>query len=472
LLHACIKRRTNRLITMHFVIFAVAFLSAHGARAQDSSWASPDVQEKAWQARGCFNDDRGRWFREAKFGAFIHFGVYSELGGYWKDKFYDPSEQILGLGQHRLVMPLQQYQEVARQFNPTNFNAHEWVRMIKEAGQKYLIVTTKHHDGFCMYPTETTSHNVMQGTPFHRDVIRELDDECQKQGIAFCVYYSIGDWCATDVMSPKYKDYSEYMRAQLKEIFTKYDNIKMIWLDNYWLADNQWKFDESHAKELYSYIRSLSPTVLINDRCGRGSRSTDGDYSTPENLLPKSLQNRYFEAVMSDTKDDNWGWVKGATNYRKPADLIHNLIESVSKGGNFVLNVGPTAAGEFSAEHQAILKVMGRWLAVNGESIYGAMPAPECKPEPQDGFDSYASKKGKDIFVHIVSWPANNEVTVRIERSDLVNATLLDPSFAKLVYSSTVSGGITEIRITKPVNIDPYATVVKLTFDGVVARPD
>lgn len=297
-----------KFVYMHFksiwLFIGLLFIARTSVlHAEDNSWTNQNVQEASWQARGCSNDDRGRWFRDAKFGAFIHFSVYSELGGYWHGKLYDPSEQILGLGERHIVIPLKQYDEVASQFNPTNFNAHEWARMIKEAGQKYLIITTKHHDGFCMYPTETTAHNVMSKTPFKRDVIRELSEECRKQGIAFCVYYSIGDWCAANVMSPKYKTYPDYMRAQLKEIFNDYDNIKMIWLDNCWHVNNQWEKDESHAKELYAYIRSLNSNVLINDRCGRGATSTDGDYATPKNQLAGSLQSRYFEVVMSDTAD-------------------------------------------------------------------------------------------------------------------------------------------------------------------------
>ncbi|HEY4415070.1 MAG TPA: alpha-L-fucosidase [Verrucomicrobiae bacterium] len=462
---------TRNYFKFGWLLIGLLFLvRAQGVHAENDSWTNQAVQEADWQARGCVNDERGQWFRAAKFGAFIHFGVYSELGGYWQGKLYDPAEQILGLGDHHLAIPLPQYDAVAAQFNPANFNAHEWVRMIKDAGQKYLIITTKHHDGFCMYPTKTTDHNIMSKTPFRRDVIRELADECEKQGIVFCVYYSIGDWCAADVMSRQYKTYPAYMRAQLKELLDNYHNIKMIWLDNYWYVDNQWTNDESHARELYAYIHSLNPNVLINDRCGRGASSTDGDYATPENQLAGSRQNRYFEVVMTDTADDNWGWVKGATNYRNPGDLIHNLIDSTSKGGNFVLNVGPTATGEFSTEHQAILKVMGKWLATNGEAIYGAVPAPECQPSSQNGAQYYATKQGKNIYLHVTSWPSDgNDLTLGIKRTDLVKIELLDHSLPTPPFSQQIIGNITQIKITRPAVIDPYATIIKLSFKNTVA---
>ena len=443
-------------------------------QAEENSWTNQTAQAAMWQTRGCFNDDRGRWFREAKFGAFIHFGVYSQLGGYWYGTNYDPAEQIIGLGDHHAAIPPEQYRvEVAGKFNPTHFNAREWVRLIKEAGQKYVIVTTKHHDGFCMFQTATTSNNVVDATPFGRDVIKELAEECRRQGIVFCPYYSIGDWCAADVHAPQYQTYPDYMRAQLKELLSNYGDIKMLWFDNYWYVNHQWHNDESHARELYAYVRSLNPNLLVNDRCGSGASSTDGDYATPENQLAGSQQSRYFEVVMTDTEDDNWGWVNGATNYRAPADLIRNLIDSTSKGGNFVLNVGPTASGEFPAQHQAILKVMGKWLATNGEAIYATQPAPECAAASPNDLQCYTTKKAHDIYVHVLKWPANGQpAIVRVDRTDLVTAGLLDASLPPLKYSSQISGKTTEITLEKPASTDPYATVIELNFENTVAAPD
>ena len=175
------------MLGLFIVIIGVA-----ESRAEDLPWRDPAWQDKVWHERGCNLEPRYQWFRDAKFGAFIHFGVYSHLGGYWHRKGpYDPAEQIMGLGEHHRVIPLDQYRsEVAEEFNPVNFDARQWVRLIKAAGQKYVIVTTKHHDGFCMFHTATTSNNVVDATPFRRDVIKEIADECKKQGIEFCPYYS------------------------------------------------------------------------------------------------------------------------------------------------------------------------------------------------------------------------------------------------------------------------------------------
>jgi alpha-L-fucosidase len=454
---------------LRVLVLANTLIAGSGSFAATEEPASTNSagQDSAWNARGCFADQRGQWFRDAKFGAFIHFGVYSELGGYWQGKGpYDPAEQIIGLGDRHAVIPPDQYRkEVAGRFNPTNFNAKQWVSLIKKAGQKYVIVTMKHHDGFCMFHTRTTSYNVVDSTPFARDVIRELSDECKRQGIVFCPYYSIGDWCASEVQKPEYPSYRDYMYAQLKELLSNYGEIKMLWFDNYWYVNNQWKNDLPHAKELYGFVHSLQPDMLVNDRCGRGANSTDGDYATPENQLKGSRQSRYFEVVMTDTRDDNWGWVRGATNYRQPAELIRNLIDCTSKGGNFVLNVGPMASGEFPPEHVALLEEIGKWTSINGEAIYGTVPAPECTLPNDSDCKCYATKNNDAIYVHVVQWPTSSgDVSVRIDLTNLVDAKFLDGSLPGLQYSKAIENGATIVTIKRPAKIDPYATMVKLTF--------
>ena len=448
----------------------VAFMVAGPvASAQSPANAASNPPAALWDSRGCVDDARGKWFREAKFGAFIHFGLYSELGGYFHNQGpYDPAEQIMGLGDRHMVIPWKTYQdEVGGAFNPTNFDAHKWVSLIKRAGQKYVIVTTKHHDGFCMFRTATTHYNVTEATPFARDVIKELADECRRQGIVFCPYYSIGDWSAAEVMDPKFTSYHDYMFAQLKELMTRYGDIPLVWFDNFWYVNQQWDTDQPHARELYTYLRSLNPNVLVNDRCGVGATSTDGDYATPENQLKGSRQSRYFEVVMTDTADDNWGWVKGATNYRSASVLIRNLIDSTSKGGNFVLNVGPTASGDFPSEHVALIDAIGGWMDVNSVAIYGTTPAPEVEASANADFVCYTTKKDRHVYLHIVQWPEGQATeTIKIRRVGFAKAALLDAKLTGFDCESSEADGVTTLKLQRPGRLDPYATVVQVEFNA------
>jgi alpha-L-fucosidase len=318
-----------------------------------------------------------------------------------------------------------------------------------------------------MFHTATTHYNVVDSTPFGRDVIKELADECRRQGIVFCPYYSIGDWAAADVMDSKFTSYHDYMFAQLKELMTQYGGVPLVWFDNYWYVNHQWSTDETHARELYDLLRSLNPNVLVNDRCGRGAASTDGDYATPENQLKGSRQSRYFEVVMTDTDDDNWGWVKGATNYRSAAMIVRNLIDCTSKGGNFVLNVGPTASGDFPPEHVALIDAVGSWMDVNGVAIYGASPAPEVGTAADASFVYYATRKDRHIYLHVIKWPDGAaKETVRIHRLHFEKAELLDSRLKGFEATGAETDGVTTVELTRPEQVDPYATVVQLDFGG------
>lgn len=474
--------RIARVLKMVAVGLSVAGVAAGLCRGEPpANVAPPSADAALWESRGCIDDERGGWFRDAKFGAIIHFGLYSHLGGYYEGKGpYRPAEQIMGLGDRRSVISAGDYEsKVGSVFNPAKFDADRWVRLMKDAGQKYVILTTKHHDGFCMFKTATTPYNVMEATPFGRDMVKELAEACRRQGLVFAVYYSIGDWCAADVQGAGFartpEGYREYMHAQLRELLTNYGEIKLLWFDNWWYVNDQWQNDEAHARDLYTFARSINPRMLVNDRCGEGVRSDHGDYATPENQLKGSLQSRYFEVVMTNTDDDNWGWVKGATNYRKPKDLIRNLIDSVSKGGNFVLNVGPDADGEFPPEHVAILEEIGVWTRANGEAIYGTIPAPEVTPAESGGGVFYAtkSKDGASVYIHVVEWPADDSaLRVRIDRSGGAVVTLLDRALGKVMceQKSAAGSGRWEFVISRPAKTDPHATVVKLSF-GASSQP-
>lgn len=442
-----------------------------------------EQQDAAWASRECVDDARGGWFRDAKFGTFIHFGAYSQLGGYYKGKGpYRPAEQIIGLGERRAVIPPEEYRkDVAGAFNPEKFDAKQWVRLMKKAGQKYVIFTAKHHDGFCMFKTATTSYNVVESSPLGRDVVRELAEACREEGLEFCPYFSIGDWCAADVCGAGFEKtgegYREYMLAQIRELVTGYGKVRMLWFDNYWYVNGQWKNDEAHAKDLYSYVRSIDPGIIVNDRCGRGAESEDGDYATPENQLKGSLQERYFEVVMTNTADDNWGWVRGATNYRTAEEIIANLIDCASKGGNFVLNVGPTAEGELPPEHVALLEKIGAWTSVNGGAIYATVPAPEVGGQGAGGGGAYHATRSKDggiIYLHVAKWPDNGTpLEVPISRAGVRAVELQDEGLAsseRLGWFAREGNGVTTLSIHRPARVDPLATVVRVKMGGEAGK--
>ena len=421
-----------------------------------------------WPERGCdAGDVRCTWFRDAKFGAIIHFGVYSQLGGHYEGKGpYRPAEQIMGLGERRArISPASYQKEVAARFNPARLDVEQWVRQMKAGGQRYAILTTKHHDGFCMFDTATTKFDVVDATPLGRDVVREFVDACRKHDLRVGLYYSIGDWSAKEVMDPKYGSYDDYMQAQLRELLTNYGPIDLVWFDNYWYADDQWNNDESHARMLYNLVRQLQPGALVNDRCGSGVHARHGDFATPENQLKGSLQSRYFEVVMTNTDDDNWGWVEGATNYRQPAAIVRNIIDSVSKGGNFVLNIGPDRHGKIPERQCELLDRIGHWTRRNAAALYGVKPAPEVQfGEPAAGYGCH-SKAGDRIFLYVAKWPDEGPLRVRIP------ATETAPDVTTLVDGQPLAGigwsPTGELSLPRPSQVDKLLTVIQL-----VPKPD
>lgn len=324
-------------------------------------------------------EDNLHWFKDAKFGLFIHWGLYSQTAGEWKGH---PTEG----GEHFMLyerIPLKEYATIAKDFNPVKFDAKKWVRAAKHAGMKYLVYTTKHHDGFAMYNSACSDYNIVKCTPFAKDPLKELAEACKKEGIKLGLYYSLGrDWEDPDVPtnwpvkagrsntwdypdedSKQLPAYIERkVKPQLKELLTNYGEIAVIWFDTPELVTRQ------QSKELRELIHSLQPGCLINSRIGNGL----GDYSIIEQKLSNSINNKPWEACL--TMGKNWGYNRYDTVYKKPDILIRNFVDIVSKGGNLLLNVGPDQAGCFPEQTDIILKTFHKWLKSNGEAIYGTTP--------------------------------------------------------------------------------------------------
>ncbi|MDE7460604.1 MAG: alpha-L-fucosidase [Paramuribaculum sp.] len=326
----------------------------------------------------CANDPM-QWFQDAKLGMFVHWGLYSQTAGEWKGH---PTRG----GEHFMLyerIPLKEYALIANDFNPTEFDAEKWVKTAKDAGIKYIVYTTKHHDGFAMYDSKCSDYNIVKRTPYAKDPLKELAEACRREGVKLGLYYSLGrDWEDPDVPTnwpekagrsntwdfpdedskqlPRYIE--RKVKPQIKELLTNYGEIAFMWFDTPELVT------ETQSRELRDIIKTLQPECLINSRIGNGL----GDYSIIEQKLSDKIIESPWEACI--TMGKNWGYNQFDTVYKAPDMLIRNLTDIVSKGGNLLLNVGPNQKGYFPEQTRPIFDAFNKWLSDNGEAIYGTRP--------------------------------------------------------------------------------------------------
>ena len=405
--------------------------------------------------------ERGRrmaWWREAKFGMFIHWGVYAVPAGTYK------GGRVKGIGEwimHRGKIPIPEYEKFAREFNPVKFNADEWARIAAGAGMKYMVITSKHHDGFCMWDSEATGYDIVDATPFTRDPLEELARACGKQGIRFCFYHSIMDWHHPDAKGPNFARYRDsYMKPQLRELLTGYGPIGILWFDGEWIGE----WTEPQGKDLYAFCRGLQPGIIVNNRVGKGRRGmagtsaegAAGDYATPEQQIPGKALGVDWETCM--TMNGTWGYKSYDHNWKSTTDLLRKLVDVASKGGNFLLNVGPTAEGLIPEPSIERLREMGRWLEVNGESIYGT----KLSPFRRLGWGRCTVKPGK-LFLHVFDWPGGGVLEVPGLRNRTKRAYLLAARRKRLNISRNEDGVSIRVPSRAP---DPIDTVVVLEIEG------
>lgn len=348
-------------------------------------------------------DARMRWWREAKFGMFIHWGVYSiPARGEWV--------------MYNEKIPIPEYEKFPNQFNPVKFDAEEWVRIARSAGVRYIVITSKHHDGFCMWDSKVTGYNIADAAPFKRDPLAELAEACRKQGVRLGFYYSIMDWhnpLAHGESFARYRD--EYMIPQLKELITRY-HPAVLWFDGQWIPE----WDEEQGQCLYAELRGLDPSLIMNNRVGKGrndllsahtGQAMVGDFATPEQYIPEDeLTSLDWETCM--TMNDNWGYAAKDTNWKPVKSLVRNLVDIASKGGNFLLNVGPTSEGEIPAECTKRLAEVGRWLKVNGDAVFGTAGSPfESTPWGRCTMKS-TPDHGMRLFLEVFNWPKDGALAV------------------------------------------------------------
>ncbi|NEN82884.1 alpha-L-fucosidase [Paenibacillus elgii] len=422
-------------------------------------------------------DRRLAWWREARFGMFIHWGLYSLLGGVWKGRTVPGAygEHIMLRGQ----IPVKEYERLAESFNPVRFDAEAWVRAAKDAGMKYIVITAKHHDGFALYDSAASDFNIVKRSPFGRDPMKELAEACRKEGIKLCFYYShsmdwhhpdsqgnthdypnnIGAWDSLESWvndEDKFARYERYMEEkalpQVRELLTGYGDVAIVWFDcGHKVTDEQ-------GQRFVDTVRSLQPDCLVNRRVRRDGF---GDYgNSGDNQLHIRINRKDWESI--HTMNDSWGYKKTDHNWKSVTSILHNMIDVFSLNGNYLLNVGPTPEGEFDEPSKNILREIGQWLKINGESVYGTTGSPLGKPQ----WGRCTTKDGL-LYLHVFEWPASGRLVVPGLRNDVLSAYLLaDPQRGSLVHRRLNDQ---DVLIEVPANpLDPNVTVVVVEYEGAI----
>lgn len=435
-------------------------------------------------------DERMAWWREARFGMFIHWGVYAVPAGTWNGR------QIGGIGEwimNRGKIPVADYQTIAREFNPVKYNPDEWVKMARDAGMKYIVITSKHHDGFALFKTGASKWNVVDATPYGKDLLKPLAEACRKYGIKLGFYYSQAQdwnnpggaaarrltkegWANPDSViidaytkehnghwdpAQEKRSFAEYIdevaMPQVKELLTNYGELAVLW----W--DTPTNMTEEAALKLQSLL-SLQPAIITNDRLKRPD--FPGDHKTPEQRIPNlsELDGQDWETCM--TMNGTWGYKSYDHNFKSPQTLVRNLIDIASKGGNFLLNVGPTAEGEFPPESVEILSKMGDWMKINGESIYGTKASP-WGLFPWGRCTIKENRKGTSLYFSVFDWPKDGKLTLSEFKNNISSATLIANGSKVRTQKEDNGSMILYLPDEAP---DTLATVIKVILKGKYTR--
>jgi alpha-L-fucosidase len=405
---------------------------------------------------------RGAWLKDSRFAMFVHWGLYSELGGKWNDKtYYGIAEWIM----NRARIPAAEYAQVAGRFNPTGFNADEWVQLAKDAGMRHIMITSKHHDGFAMFKSAASPFNIVDASPFKRDPMKELSEACRKGGIRLGFYYSqTQDWHERDAVGNTWdwpsegRDFQKYLRTkavpQIEELLRGYGPIAGVWFDT------PGPISPEDSKKLVDLVHQLQPQCLVNSRIGNNL----GDYDTlGDQEIPRLPRPGLWETP--DTHNDTWAYAWYDRNWKSPREIAERLVRVVSRGGTYMLNVGPDGKGRIPEQSARILRTVGQWVHEHEESIHGTDATPlgplawgEC------------TARGNTLFLHVFQWPADGRVLLpglktKVLRAQLKQGTEIRQCEVRELPFSDSAGPCLEIALpaSQPATLIP---VISLELSG------
>jgi alpha-L-fucosidase len=472
------KRATAPTVLFLTTITLALTVSQFSWQTNASAEGTNDASLDEWkQDYGPTHDARMQWWRQAKFGMFIHWGVYSVPAGVYKGKpVTHAGEWIMRTAD----IPVAEYAEFAKQFDPTNFNAEQWVSIAKAAGMKYIVITAKHHDGFCMFHTAVDGYNIYDATPWHHDPLAELADACRKQNIRLGFYYSEAqDWHHpggaaanknpdADVDAQHHWDpaqkgsFDEYIEKvdvpQITELLSNYgpDTPAVLW----W--DTPIGMTPQRVAKLLPLLK-LKPNIITNNRLDQ--HHLTGDYQTPEQKIPASGLDGDWETCM--TINGTWGYKSTDHNFKTPEVLIHNLVDIASKGGNYLLNVGPTSTGEIPQPEVDRLQAVGKWMDVNGEAIYGTSASPFGHPFDWGRCTAKVLPDKTILYLHVWDWPADGRLVLPGLKNQVTKVYLLKPEMLGEHSSMKHASDSDGVIITLPKNPpDPISSTVAVEIQG------
>lgn len=405
-------------IPLHWIV-AIGFAGAPAMSAgtEKPKPAMDGTSADMWGAGGVAKDGaRGAWLKDSRFAMFIHWGLYSELGGKWDGKtYYGIAEWIM----KRAKIPVAEYERVAGRFNPAGFDAREWVKLAKDAGMRHIMITAKHHDGFAMFKSAVSPFSIADATPFKRDPMKELAEACREGGLRLGFYYSqTQDWHERDAVGndwdfePTEANFQGYLRGkaipQIEELLRNYGPIAGVWFDT------PGPITPEESKMLVDLVHRLQPQCLVNSRIGNDL----GDYDTlGDQEIPRLPRPGLWETP--DTHNDTWAYAWYDHNWKSPREIAERLVRVTSRGGTYMLNVGPDGTGRIPEQSARILREVGKWVQAHETAIHGVGPTPfgplawgEC------------TARGNTLFLHVFQWPANGRLVVPGLRTSVKSARL------------------------------------------------